>query len=296
MEPTPVVRDCEDSPTICPLAGTSFTMQGYRLKVSVGIGQFAATWVTEVGHVVAKDNVTKLLDSNPHIPTWAPYIAVGFGALAGAAFAARRGFDIIGVLGLAVAQGMGGLLLMAILLQTGTPEVLTDGRYFLIVTLAGALGFFFAGLMAQAVASAMWVDALSLGLLCGIGTTTAQGGGLSPVPAVFVGVMTAVGGFILRDVMAGRAPEILRPGTYVAFAALVGAIIAVTLREFGASFAFAQAATLVVVATIRILSVHFGWETHEATDFSDRVWKFWRRSPPPDETGPMTQYFDRSDR
>ena len=68
---------------------------------------------------------------------------------------------------------MGGLLLASILLQTGTPEVLVDGRYLLLVTLAGLVGFFFAGLIARAVQSFVLLDALSLGLLCAVGTNLA---------------------------------------------------------------------------------------------------------------------------
>lgn len=247
--------------------------------------------------VMASDNpVTNLLKTHPALPDWSPYAAVGFGALAGAAFAARRGFDVIGVLGLAVAQGIGGLLLMAMLLQTGTAGVLTDGRYLVIVGVAGGLGFFFAGLMAQAVRAATLLDGLSLGLLCAIGTNEALRSRLDSVPAVFIGVMTAVGGLILRDIMAGRAPEVLRPGIYVAFAALAGATVFVLLVDVGASRAFAQVTTLIVVTTIRLLSIRFGWATHEARDFSGRVWRIWRKVPEEPETGPTTQYFDRSDR
>lgn len=247
--------------------------------------------------VMASDNpITSLIETHPALPAWSPYAAVGFGALSGAAFAAQRGFDIIGVLGLAVAQGMGGLLLMAILLQTGTPAVLTDGRYLMIVAVASAIGFFFAGLLARALRSAALFDALSLGLLCAIGTNGALRSGLNSLPSVFIGVMTAVGGLILRDVMAGRAPEILRPGTYAAFAALVGATVFVLLVDVGASRAFAQLATVVVVTAVRLLSIRYGWVTHEATDFSNKIWGIWRRKPSEPDVGPTTGYFDRSDR
>lgn len=250
-----------------------------------------------IAEILAESNpVADLLGSRPKLPAWSPYAAVGFSALAGAAFAARRGFDVIGIFGLAIAQGLGGLLLMSVLLQTGTPQVLTDGWYLLIVGVAATLGFFFAGLIARAVQAAVLLDALALGLLCALGTNAAQRSGLSPLPAVFIGVMTAVGGLILRDIMAGRAPEILRPGIFVAFAAVVGATLFVLLTELGASLAFAQMATLIVVAAIRWLSVHFGWATHEATDFSDRVWRIWgRKAPSAPEPEPMTQQFDRLD-
>ncbi len=242
----------------------------------------------------AQDRVTNLIESSPSLPEWSTYAAVAFGGLAGAAFAARRGFDVIGVLGLAIAQGMGGLLLAAILLQTGTPEVLTDGRYLVIVTLAGVIGFFFAGLIARAVQSATLLDALSLGLLCAVGTNTALRSGLNNIPAIFIGVMTAVGGLILRDILAGRAPEVLRPGIFIAFAALVGAIVFVALVEVGATRAFAQLATLVVVTALRFFSVRYNWATREPRDLSDRVWRRWgRKDGPADTLDPITGYNDR---
>ncbi len=244
--------------------------------------------------LTAQDRIGNLITTSPQLPEWSTYAAVAFGGLAGAAFAARRGFDFIGVLGLAVAQGLGGLMLAAILLQTGTPEVLTDGRYLLIVTVAGVIGFFFAGLIARAVQSAILVDALSLGLLCAVGTNLALRSGLDNAASVFIGVITAVGGLILRDVLAGRAPEVLRPGIFIASAALVGAIVFVVLVDVGASRPFAQFATLVVVTALRFLSVRFHWATHEPRDFSDRVWRLWRRKgTPTDELDPVTGHQDK---
>lgn len=244
--------------------------------------------------LLAQDRIGDLITTSPQLPEWSTYAAVAFGGLAGAAFAARRGFDFIGVLGLAVAQGMGGLMLAAILLQTGTPEVLTDGRYLLIVTLSGIVGFFFAGLIARAVQSAVLVDALSLGLLCAVGTNMALRSGLDDPASVFIGVVTAVGGLILRDILAGRAPEVLRPGIFIASAALIGAIIFVVLVDMGASRAFAQFATLVVVTALRFLSVRFQWATHEARDFSDRVWRLWgKKSTPAAALEPVTQRQDK---
>lgn len=246
--------------------------------------------------VVLEDGtgVSELLTSQPSIPDWSTFAAVAFGGLAGAAFAARRGFDVIGVLGLAIAQGMGGLLLTPILLQTGTPEVLTDGRYLAIVTLAAALGFFFAGLIARAVQSAVLLDALSLGLLCAVGTNMSLRSGLDNVPSVFIGVVTAVGGLILRDVLAGRAPEVLRPGIFIAFAALIGAIAFVVLVQLGATRSFAQLATIAIVTALRFLSVRLRWSTREATDLSDRVWRMWsRREAPSEVLDPVTAQQDR---
>ncbi|MDP4013179.1 MAG: TRIC cation channel family protein [Candidatus Nanopelagicales bacterium] len=239
------------------------------------------TWLSPLVIITAKhDNVADLLTSTPALPAWSTYAAVAFGALAGAAFAARRGFDVIGVLGLAVAQGMGGLLLEAILLQTGEPAVLTDGRYLLLVTIAAMLGFFFAGLIARVLEAAVLLDALSLGLLCGIGTHAAMRSGLDDIPSIFIGVCTAVGGLVLRDILAGQAPQIFRPGIFISVAALIGAILFVVLVTIGATLAFAQVATLFAVTILRMLSIRLRWQTREAHDLSDRVWHRWQQPAP----------------
>lgn len=257
------------------------------------------TWLAALSTAAAlpgNDPIEDIITNSPALPAWSTYAAVAFGGLAGAAFAARRGFDVIGVLGLAIAQGMGGLLLAAILLQTGTPDVLLDGRYLLIVTVAATIGFFFAGLIARAVQSAVLLDALSLGLLCAVGTNTALRTGLDNIPAIFIGVMTAVGGLILRDILAGRAPEVLRPGIFIAFAALIGATLFVLLVELGATRTFAQLATLVAVTALRFFSVRFNWATKEPRDFSDRVWRLWgRKDTPTDALDPVTGYQKRID-
>lgn len=234
-----------------------------------------------------------LFSATGTLPEWTTLVAVGFGALAGSAFAARRGFDIVGVFGLAAAQGIGGLLLGSILLATGTPAVLQNAAYLIIVTAAAGLGFFFAGLIARTVQSLLIVEALSLGLLCAIGTNSALRGGLDNVPAVFIGVVTAVGGLILRDVLAGRAPEVLRPGTYYAAAAIIGAVLFVTMVELGSTRAVAQIATVALVALIRMVAVLRGWRTHGPRDLSDRVWRFWGIPDQTEKLDPVTRAIER---
>ncbi len=226
-------------------------------------------------HALADDQpgpVQNLLTSKPKLPTWTLYVAVAFGAFSGAAFAARRGFDLVGVLGLATAQGIGGLLLMGILLQQGVPEVLLDPWYLIIVAGAALVAFFLADLIIQAMESLLILDALSLGLLCAWGTNQALRADLEDVAAIFIGVITAVGGGILRDILSGRAPDVLRPGILTATAALIGAIVFVLMVDFTpATRPFAQTATVAVVATIRLLSHWLRWETRGARDYSERL-------------------------
>jgi hypothetical protein len=124
------------------------------------------------------------LDLPASLPSWTQLAAVAVGAVGGAAYAARRGFDVVGVLLLAVAAGLGGLLLRDTLLQNGTSIVLTDGRYLLIAVGAAILGFFFAGLIDRLEPVIVVLDALALGFLCTVGASAALSIRLSPIAAV----------------------------------------------------------------------------------------------------------------
>jgi uncharacterized membrane protein YeiH len=210
------------------------------------------------------------------LPDWTLYLATAFNALSGAAFAARRGFDFTGVVGMAFIQGIGGLMLLAVLLQLGVPFVLTDPWYIVAATAAGLLGFFFAAAISQALRSALILDALAMGLFVAIGVGTSIQVAVNPLAAVIMGVVTATGGLILRDIMAGNAPTLLRPGVLVGVVALAGSVLFVLMvRYLGTTLAQAQVITVVFVAVMRVLAVTLDWRTHEATDLSERMARYW---------------------
>ena len=95
------------------------------------------------GAVVAADGSSLQSDALA-LPLWTLYLATAINALSGGAYAARRGFDFTGVVGMAMIQGIGGLLLVSVLLQLGVPFVLTDPWYIVTAAVAGLLAFFFA--------------------------------------------------------------------------------------------------------------------------------------------------------
>lgn len=212
------------------------------------------------------------------LPAWTLLAAVGVGAVSGAAYAARRGFDVVGVLFLAVAEGLGGLLLRDTLLQTGTSIVLLDGRYLLVALGAAVIGFFFAGLIDRLEGVILVLDALALGFLCTIGAVAALNIALGSVVAIFIGTLTAAGGLVLRDLLAGDAPRVLRPGVFTAAAAFLGALTFVLLVQT-ASIATGQAQiiAMLVVFAVRVLAVRLSWRTRPAQDLSDRIWGLWSR-------------------
>ncbi len=207
----------------------------------------------------------------PSVPAWSAYLAVAVGGIAGASHAARRGFDVIGVLGLAAATGVGGLLLRDVLLQKGTPVVLTDPRYLLSAAFAALLGFFFARAISTLSRVLLGLDALAMGLFVALGSSAAIFFGLGVAPAVFLGLVTAIGGGILRDVLSGEAPAVLRPGIFSGVAALIGAVTFVALYEFGLPTFWNQIATIGTVFIVRILALWRGWESPTPVDMTDRL-------------------------
>lgn len=211
------------------------------------------------------------------LPSWTPYAAVGVSGLAGATYAAKRGFDVVGVFGIAFATGLGGLLLRDLLITTGTPNILTQPAYVVVAFWTAVIGFFFAGLISRFESIMVLLDGLAMGFLCTLGAGAALRAGLGPSSAVFVGVMTAIGGPLLRDVLAGTAPTIVRPGVFVAVPAIVATALFVAMIEVDANPGAAQVSAMVVSLLMRAGAQYFGWQTGSASDLSEKVWSFWSR-------------------
>ncbi|HSN05869.1 MAG TPA: TRIC cation channel family protein [Candidatus Angelobacter sp.] len=213
------------------------------------------------------------------LPAWTQLAAVGVGAVSGAVYAAKRGFDVVGVLVLAVAEGLGGLLLRDTLLQTGTSIVLLDGRYLLVASGAAVVGFFFAGLVDRLEGVIVVLDAVALGFFCTVGAASALAIGLSPLAGILIGTATAVGGLVLRDLLAGDAPRVLRPGVFTAAAAFFGALAFVLLETYASlPSGQSQILAMLVVFAVRLLAVRLEWRTRSASEISDRVWSVWART------------------
>lgn len=236
----------------------------------------AMTALQLLGHSVAAAPSQDVVGTALALPVWTLYLATFINALSGAAYAARRGFDFVGVIGMGVIQGLGGLVMLSILLQLGAPFVLTDPWYIIFAVLAGLLAFFFAAAITRALRSALVLDALAMGLFVSVGVAESIIVAINPLSAIFMGLLTATGGLVLRDIMAGNAPTLLRPGVLAGVAALAGSVLFLLLvRWFGLELAQAQVITVLFVGVVRTLAVVRDWRTHEATDLSERMARYW---------------------
>lgn len=208
------------------------------------------------------------------LPNWAALAAVITGSLVGAEFAAQRGFDPVGVFGLAFAQGLGGLMLLELLLLNGTPQFLSDPSYLVGTTLASIAGFFFAGLLSRSRRILTMLDALAMGCLVCVGVEAGLTLQLPLISVTFLGTLAATGGIVLRDVLSGNAPTLLRPGVLIGIAALIGALFYVGVAHFTDwPTGVEQILTVLLVFTLRLLAARRGWRTQPSIDLSDRLWE-----------------------
>ncbi|WP_141013999.1 trimeric intracellular cation channel family protein [Nocardioides sambongensis] len=180
-------------------------------------------------------------------------------AVAGGLVAVRNHLDIIGVLVLAIATGVGGGVIRDVLIGDVPPPALVDWRYLAVPTAAGLVTFWFHPAVGRVERVVNVFDALGLGMFCVAGAFKAHEYGLGPAPAAALGMLTAVGGGVIRDVLAGRVPVILRHGEMYAIPALAGAAIAATGVEAGLEPVAVLAPAVLVASGWRLLALGRGW-------------------------------------
>jgi uncharacterized membrane protein YeiH len=108
-------------------------------------------------------------------------------------------------------------------------------------------------------------DAAGLGLFCVVGAAKAMDAGLRPASAVLLGTITAVGGGVIRDVLANDVPAIFQRDTALtAIPAAAGAAATVIAWEADVYGAVAAVGIAVVVFIVRLLAMRFGWQAPTA--------------------------------
>ncbi len=179
--------------------------------------------------------------------------------ISGAMLAVRRGLDVFGIAVLAVAAALAGGMLRDMLLGAAPVAALSQPLYLWAALGAAAVVFFAHRLLERMANPVMLLDALGLGLFAVAGCRKALEFQLDPLPALLLGVLTAVGGGVVRDVLVSEVPRVLREEVY-ALAALVGAAIVVLGERFDLPEAWSLPAGVLTASGLRILSVRRGWQ------------------------------------
>jgi uncharacterized membrane protein YeiH len=192
-------------------------------------------------------------------------VAIFTGALSGALLARRRrDYDIVGMAALAFAAGLGGSLMRDVLLQQGTPLALTRPSYLATVASAIAVSWFWGHhLGTYTDRTIVLLDALGLGWFAIAGTLRCSSVGLGTASSILLGVASAVGGGIVRDILSNQVPAVFRRGELYALAALGGTLALVTCRALGLPDVVSAAVGIAVGSGVRLASLRFGWRSPE---------------------------------
>ncbi|HXD60880.1 MAG TPA: TRIC cation channel family protein [Lacisediminihabitans sp.] len=199
------------------------------------------------------------------IPVWADLLAIAIGGVQGAMFAAQfrdRRLDLLGIAIIGVATGFGGGILRDLLLNV-LPAALKSNWYLPVATAAALTGMLLARIFARLSHVITALDALTIGLFGAIGTTKALALGVGEVPAIFVGVLSAVGGSILRDMLLALPIALMHVGSLYAIAAVAGSTSLVVLVALGVNVLVAAVVCTVVTFGVRELAVLFNWRLPE---------------------------------
>lgn len=182
-------------------------------------------------------------------------------ALSGAAAGIKHRLDMSGVLVVSCATATAGGITRDVLIGAVPPVALRDWRYLGIAVFAGLLVFFSSPRPERRQKLRNLVltfDAAGLALFAVSGTQTALGYGLNPAMSALLGMLTAIGGGMLRDVLVSDIPVVLHSDLY-AVAALAGAIVVVAGHLLSAPPIASAVAGATVCFGIRLLALWRGW-------------------------------------
>ncbi len=181
------------------------------------------------------------------------YVGVFVFAVTGAIVAGRKGMDVFGFIVLALMPAVGGGTIRDLVLDV--PVFWTQDTAYLWITLIAAFTTFVGFGVLQRVHRIMsWLDAAGLAVFSVLGAAKTLALTGEPTLAVVMGVVTAVAGGIVRDVIANDVPLVLRSEVY-ATAAFCGALTYVLLAEWAVQAVWIGVAAAFVV---RALGIAFG--------------------------------------
>ncbi|MFC8225662.1 trimeric intracellular cation channel family protein [Streptomyces sp. NPDC057287] len=186
-------------------------------------------------------------------------------AISGALLAVRKNFDVFGIAVLAEVTALGGGIFRDVMIGAIPPAAFTDLGYFLTPLIAACLVFFLHPHVERIQVGVNVFDAAGLGLFCVAGTVKAYDYGLGLTSSAALGLATAVGGGVLRDVLANEVPSLLRwDRDLYAVPAIVGSVMVVLCIRFEALNAYTSGAAVVTAFVLRLLAMRFHWRAPRA--------------------------------
>jgi uncharacterized membrane protein YeiH len=185
-------------------------------------------------------------------------IGVGVFAASGALAAVHARLDVFGVVVLAAVTALGGGIVRDLLLGVTPPSTLRQWPSLLVPAVVALVVFRWHPAVARLRRGVQLADALGLALFVTTGTTVALATDAPAITAALVGVITGVGGGVLRDVLLNEIPTVLRRDIY-AIAAAGGAVVVVAGDRLGWPQVPVALGAALLVAVVRVLALWRRW-------------------------------------
>lgn len=185
------------------------------------------------------------------------YIGITAAAISGALLGIKKQMDFFGIIVLGIATALGGGIIRDILIGSFPPVALKQPIFTIISTIAAILVMFFPKKFFDKTNYILFFDAIGLGVFTAVGVNIAlQQSVTSTFIAVTIGVISGVGGGIVRDIFAQEIPLIFRSEIY-ATASIAGAIAQVYSRYFTGGMVPLYIC-FVTTVSIRLIALYFG--------------------------------------
>ena len=179
-------------------------------------------------------------------------------AVSGAIAAVRKKMDLYGILVLATVTAVGGGTIRDVLVGRVPPFIFRDITYFFVSITAGLLVFFFHTYVERRFKLLLIMDAIGLGTFTVIGISVGLKFEIGYFGAIFLGVMTATAGGMMRDILQGEVPLVLQREIY-ASACIAGGLIFVSLDILNVMLNINVFISGAAVIAIRMISITKNW-------------------------------------
>ncbi len=180
-------------------------------------------------------------------------------ALSGATAGVKHRLDLFGVLVLSFAAGNSGGIARDVMIGAVPPAAISDWRYVAVSMLAGLITFYWYRIINRLRSPVLVFDAAGLALFAVAGAGKALAFHAGPVAATLLGMLTGVGGGMVRDLLVNEIPSVLRTELY-AVAALIGAAVVVLGRMLHLPIFSAAIAGAILCFALRFTAMRRGWQ------------------------------------
>ena len=179
-------------------------------------------------------------------------------ALSGATAGVKNRLDLFGVLVLSFAAGNSGGIARDVMIGAVPPAAIVNWEYVGVSILAGLITFYWFHAIDRLSSPVLVFDAAGLGLFAVAGATKALTFHAGPVAATLLGMLTGIGGGMVRDILVREIPSVLRTELY-AVAALIGASVVVAGQMLRLPPSVSSIAGAVLCFGLRFMAMRYRW-------------------------------------